>query len=245
GNVGEHEAVVAALHHAQDRRERREGVGADLRARRRQAREQRGLARVGKAEKAGVRDQPQVQPQPALLARLARLSLAGRAIAVREKRAVALPPAPAADEQQPLAVLQHLAQRLAGGLVRGHGPGGNGHQDVLAARARAVGRAAMLAALGAVLGVVAQGKESVLVGYRVQEDAASLAAVAAVGPASGHVRLAPEAHAPAASVSPLDEDLDPIDEHRSTDSGPPPVGGGRAPGYGAAGMTLTRSPRPL
>ena len=72
----------------------------------------------------------------------------------------------------------------------------------------------MLAAFGAVFGVVAQGQERVLVGHGVQEDAAAVAAVTPVGAAPGNVRLPSEAHAAAAPVSPLDEDLDPIDEHR-------------------------------
>src|SRR6185503_19765418 len=73
-----------------------------------------------------------------------------------------------------------------------------------------------------------QGKESVLVRYRVEEDAATLAAVAAVGTAPRHVGLPSEAHAAASPVSTLDEDLDPIDEHRSTALRPPARrGGGR------------------
>src|SRR5439155_2856818 len=77
-----------------------------------------------------------------------------------------------------------------------------------------------------ILGVIAQGQEGVLMRHRVEEDAAPLAAVAAVGPAPGHVGLASEAHAAAAPVSALDEDLDPIDEHRLNRSRPPDLAGG-------------------
>src|SRR5207244_11457861 len=147
------------------------------------ARGQRRLARVGEAEKTGVGDETQVQPQPPLLALPAGLGLAGRAVAVGEEGLVALPPAPAVDEEEPFAIDQHLAQLLPGGLVGGHRAGRNRDEDVGTAGARAVGRPAVLAAFGAVFGVVAQGQERVLVGHGVQEDAAAVAAVTPVGAA--------------------------------------------------------------
>ena len=82
----------------------------------------------------------------------------------------------------------------------------------------------MLAALGAELGVVAQRQQRVLVGDGLEDHVAALAAHAAVGAAPRDVGLAAEAHAAASAVAPLDEDLDPIDEHGA----PPRAAGGRA-----------------
>src|SRR6185436_10842846 len=99
--------------------------------------------------------------------------------------------------------------------------------------------AAMGPTLGAELGVVAEGQQGVLMGRGDEDDVAPVTAVASVGAAPRDVGLAPEADAAPAAVARLDEDLDPVDEHRS-----PPLGGGRHRGQLAAGTTLTRRPRP-
>ena len=77
GHVGHHEAaVVAQRDDAEVRRQRRERVVGDLGPRRRDARDQRGLARVGEPDQADVGEQLQLQaqvprPRPARPARRA------------------------------------------------------------------------------------------------------------------------------------------------------------------------------
>src|SRR5262249_39982493 len=56
-------------------------------------------------------------------------------------------------------------------------------------------------------------REAVGPGDRTEDDVAAVAPVAAVGSPLGDVLLAPEAAHPAASVAPLHEDGDAIDEH--------------------------------
>jgi len=70
-------------------------------------------------------------------------------------------------------------------------------------------------ALGAELGVVAQGEERVLVRDGHEGDIAALAAHPSVRAALRHVGLPAEADASAAAVAALHEDLDPVDEHGS------------------------------
>ena len=130
------------------------------------------------------------------------------------------PPRPPRASTQPVALAQHLAQSARPWPRRtATVPGGTCDQQVLAARARAVAGAAVVAALGAELGVVAQGKQGVLMGDGDEDDVAAVAADAAVGAAPGDVGLAAEADAAAAAVAALDEDLDPIDEHAPRPSG--------------------------
>ena len=72
GHVGDRGTailVVAEVHHPQVRLERGERVRRDLRAGRRQGREQRRLAGVRQPDEPDVGDEPQLQAQPALLAR--------------------------------------------------------------------------------------------------------------------------------------------------------------------------------
>ena len=90
GHVGDDEAaVVAQADDAQVRRQRRERVVGDLRPRRRDARDERGLARVGEADQADVGEQLQLEAEILHLARLARLHLARRAIGGGRKLRVA------------------------------------------------------------------------------------------------------------------------------------------------------------
>ena len=67
---------VAQVQHAQIRLERRERIVGDLRPRRGQGREQRGLARVGQSHQPDVGDQPQFQTNPVLLPGFAFLRVA-------------------------------------------------------------------------------------------------------------------------------------------------------------------------
>ena len=71
GHVGDDEAaIVAQRHDAEVGRERRERVVGDLRTRRGDPRDQRGLAGVGESDQADVGNQLQLQPKLLLFARL-------------------------------------------------------------------------------------------------------------------------------------------------------------------------------
>ena len=96
GNVGDDErAVVAELHDAEVRRERRERIVGDLGTRRGDHREQRALAGVGLPDEADVGDELELELERATLAFLAGLPLARRLVRSRREERVALP-APAA-----------------------------------------------------------------------------------------------------------------------------------------------------
>ena len=72
-DVGDHELAVARVQGAEHRRERGERIVGDLRRRSRQARDQRGLARVGQPDEADIGQQLELQREPALLAAQAAL----------------------------------------------------------------------------------------------------------------------------------------------------------------------------
>ena len=213
GDVRRHEVPAVHFHHPQHGRQGGEGIVAHPGPRGRDAREQGGFSGVREPQQAHVGDEAEVETHPALLTLAARLRLAGRAVAVGEVGAVAAPAPAPARQDHPLARPQHLAERSAPfDLDRG---GARRHRDhqVLAPGPGAVRRTPVLAALGAELGVIAEGKQRVLVGDGLEHDVAAVPAVAAVGSAARDVGLAAEAHASAPAVAALDEDLDPIDEH--------------------------------
>ena len=73
GDIGDDEAAeVVELHHAELRFERRERIVRDLGPRRREARNERGFAGVRESDQSHIGEQLQLEPQPALVARLAR-----------------------------------------------------------------------------------------------------------------------------------------------------------------------------
>ncbi|SIA87503.1 Uncharacterised protein [Mycobacteroides abscessus subsp. abscessus] len=89
GNVGDRVARVAGRHDAQVRDQRRKGVIGDLRARRAQGRNQRGLTRRREANESHVRDGLQLKDDVALLAGLAQQGEAGGLTSLRRQRRVA------------------------------------------------------------------------------------------------------------------------------------------------------------
>ena len=108
GDVGDDQLALLALEHAEHRRERRERIVGDLRRGARQARQQRGLARVRQAHEADVREQLQLQLEPALLAGQPALGEARRLARGRGEALVALAAAAAARDRGALAVREQL-----------------------------------------------------------------------------------------------------------------------------------------
>ncbi len=72
---------------------------------------------------------------------------------------------------------------------------------------------AVTAAAGPVVRGAGERAEIAARGVREQDDAAAVTAVAAVGPALGHVGLAAEGHAAVTAAAALDVDLRPVLEH--------------------------------
>ena len=89
-----------------------------------------------------------------------------------------------------------------------------GHRDDEIAAARAVALAALpvLARLGAPVRMVAEREQRRGVAVGPHDHVAAVAAVAAVGPALRHVRLAPERHRARAAVTTAEVALDLVDE---------------------------------
>ena len=177
---------------AEHRRERRERVVGDLRPCAGEARQQRGLAGVGDADEADVGDQLQAQLDPPVLARKAALAETGRLARRSGELLVAPPAAAAASRDDALARLEQVEARAV--RQRHLGSRRERDHDVLALRARFQRAAAVPSGAGLVMHLA---PEPLQVAQRVladEQDAAAAPAVAAVGPALGHVGLAAKAH---------------------------------------------------
>ena len=109
--------------------------------------------------------------------------------------AVAATTPSAARDHEPLALAQHLADRVPALVLARGRSGRNGDEEVLAVAAGAVRGAAVLAALGPVLAVIAERKECVLVGDADEHHVTAPSAHSAVRAAAGDVGLPAEARA--------------------------------------------------
>ena len=115
-DIGHHEAAeVLELHHAQVRFERRKGIVGDLGTRRRDARNQGGLAGVRKPDQPHVRQQFQLQPQTLLIAGPAGFVLRRRLVSGGRKARVAASALAAAGHHEALSGLGEIEEPLAGG----------------------------------------------------------------------------------------------------------------------------------
>ncbi|MGY3645783.1 hypothetical protein ACVWW2_001074 [Bradyrhizobium sp. LM4.3] len=80
GDVRQHEFATVGIHDAELRMQRGEGIVGDLRLGRADLGEEGRFAGIGQADEAGIRDQLQPQPDPALFAGLAGIGIARRAV---------------------------------------------------------------------------------------------------------------------------------------------------------------------
>ncbi len=220
GNVGHDEAaIVAQAHDAEVWRERREGIVGDLRTRRRDARNQRGLAGVGKADQADIGEELQVQAEAPVFAGQAGLCLARRTIRGAHELRVAHPASPAACDQDAVTLMREIGGRRPGFRLVvadvGDRADWDGNVEICASGARAI-RSLAGSAMGRLeLGVVAEVDQRVEVGARDEVDGSAVAAVAAIRAAARNELLAAETQCAASAVPGSDLDIYFIDKHRS------------------------------
>jgi hypothetical protein len=111
-----------------------------------------------------------------------------------------------------LAVMSQVADHLVGVDVDHRGTDRHADDPVLTGLARHLPPHAVLAALRAERALVTEIDQGIEAFVGDEEDAAAVAAVAAVGPAKRNEFFAPETHAAAAAVAGVDGDLGFVDE---------------------------------
>ena len=160
--------------------------------------------------------------------------LASRALEAR----VAAPALAAAGHDQTLALAREVAEQRAVG-VADLGADGHLHEQLGPVGAALVGAAPVAAVGGAEVMLVTEEREVAQLAGGDEHDVAAGRAVAAVGPASGHVLLAAEAHGAVAAATAAHADLGPV--------GSMVVGaaGGRRPAAQDSGTTEMKRPAPF
>ena len=210
--IGQHELAAVAVHHAELRVERGERIVGDLRLRRADRGEEGGLAGIRQADQAGVGDELQPQPDPALLAGLAGIGVARRAVGRRLEMRVAEAAVAALGQHDALADLGEVGdQRL---LVFVENLRADRHLEHHVVAAGAVQVLALAGDAGLRLEVlrVAVVDQRVEAVDRLDHDVAAAAAVAAARAAVLDELLAPERDAAVAAVAGADIDLGFVEE---------------------------------
>ena len=167
------------------RDERRERIVGDLRAGGREAGHQRGLARVRKAHDADVGQEPELEPEPALLAGFAGIRVARRASRGGGEAGVAPAPAPAPGDGEPLAMAGEIAEEEACVPVPHRRADGDAEHEVAAAGAVPVGALAVAPARRGVVAAVSEVEEGAEAFVGLEDHRAAAAAVASVRAARG------------------------------------------------------------
>ncbi len=217
GHVGDRRAplvLLAEIEHPEVRLEGRERVVGDLRPGRGERREEGRLARVRQPDEADVGDQPELEADPALLARLALLGVLRGPVGRRGEVDVAEPPTAAPGDHGQLLDRDEVGDELAARVVVDGRPRWDREDEIaagLAVTARATPRAARRRLEVAVLAVVPQGR---LPGIDPEVDRAAAPAVAPVRPAARDVRLASERRGAVPAVTGAHVDLQLVEEHR-------------------------------
>ncbi len=205
-------ASPAQADHAQIGIQGSEGIIGHLRPRTRYGADQARLARIRKTEQPDVREQNELQVEPAALPGCPRRGSARRPVDARLEAGVADTVETALSNQQALTRTQELTDRLPGLRVPHPSTDRNPHQQILAAATGHIAAHAALATLGAESLPVAEIHQGIEIGVRHQKHTTAVPAVAAIRATPGDELLAPEAHATTAAVTGLDADSGLIDE---------------------------------
>ena len=232
-DVGDRRAalvLVAEVHDPEVRLERRERVVGDLGRRRGHGGEDRRLARVRQPDQPDVGDQPELEAEPALGARLALLGVLGGLVGGGLEVGVAEAAPPAAGDHRGLADRHEVGDQGTGLVVVDGRAGRNVEDEVVAGLAVPPGARAAAAGRRPEVVPVVEVAQRRLAGIDPQVDGSAATAVAAVGSAARDVGLLPEGRGPVAAIAGADPDLHAVEEHRGhsrTLRGRVPVGAQR------------------
>ena len=201
------------LDDAELRLERGEGVVGDLRPGGGDGAEQGALAGVGHADEADIGDEFEFELEAALLAFGAGLGVARGLVGGGWEVPVAAAALAAAGDDDALAGLVEVGQEDAVLGVVDERAGRDGDDEVLAVLAVHLLAHGRLAALGVPVVLAGEIEEGVFVRVGEEDDAAAVAAVAAIGAALGDVLFAAERDAARAAVTGLYVDLGFVNKH--------------------------------
>ncbi len=214
GDVGhDHSPVGVQFHDAKLRVERGERIIGHLGPGGGDGSQQRALAGVGHADEADVGDELQFQAQSPLLALGSRLGVARGLIGGAFEMPVAASAFAAAGDDHAFFRRIEIGQEQLMIRVENQSAGRDVNDQIVAAESGHFFAHAGLAAFGLPMMPAGEIEQGILIRIGDENDAAAVAAVAAVGAALGDVFLAPEGDASVPAVAGFNLNDGFIDEH--------------------------------
>ncbi len=205
--------AAVGIHHAQIRFQRRKRIIRNLRPRRANHRNQRGLPRIRKTHQAHVRQQLQLQPQIPLFPGLAFLFLSRRLVPRLRKMLIAAPAPSALRHQQTLPWPFQIRQQYISSRIKNQRAHRHFQNRVVARNPRTVRAFPVPSAVRLELPVVAVTQQRVVVRIRFQVNAPAAPAIAARRPSARHILLPPKRHAPVPAIPGLHGNFRFINKH--------------------------------
>ena len=207
GDIGDHKAAQAVNpHHPEVGHQGGEGIIGHLGLGGGYRPDKGGFAGIGQPQQTHIRQHFKLQAQVAGLPLATRRGLARGAVDARFVAGVAEPAEAALGHQQTLPLDGQVAQDLLGILVDHRGTDRHLENQVGATLARAVATPARLAILRAKTPLVAKIHQGIDTVIRLQEHAAAVAAIAAIGPPHGNVLFPAEAKTTITTLAGVDGD---------------------------------------
>ena len=201
GDIRHDEAdTVVHIHNAQIGIEGGEVVVGDLGVRLADNTQERGLAHVGKAHKTHIRQQLQLQNHIVTLAGKAGLGKAGHLTGGRGKMLIA-PAASAALTEDERLLVGHILDDLAGFGVPDQGAPRHADGEALTVLAAFAAALPVYAASGHIFALIAEVHKGGHIVVHLHDDAAAVAAVAAVGAAGRDIFFSVKGHRAVAAVA--------------------------------------------
>ena len=212
GDVGEHDLAVVEVERAEHRLDRGEGIVGDLRRGPGQPANSEDLPAFGSPTSptsASSFSRSSISPDSPSSPRSAKRGACRVEVA---KRLLPWPPAP----PRATTIRWPVGEQLGGRAVDpgDDGPRRHGDHLVLTPSPVLVLARAVATASGPEVAAAPERRQVATRRVADQDDVAPAAAVAAVGPAAGHVRLAAERDDAVAAATTLDVDLRPVEQHR-------------------------------
>ena len=211
-NIGHDEVLLLTdRNHAEVGHQSREVVVCNLRARRRDHAQQRGLSDIREADQTDIGQQLQLKDNVALDPRQTRLGKT-RCLTRRRCKMRVAPAAVAALCRDIRLVIRHILHDLSGFLVADDRAARHADDEVRAVLALAALAAARLAGRRDILFLVAEVQKRRQIVIHLEDDRAAAAAVAAVRTALRNELLAAEASGTIAAFAALNFDIGFVDE---------------------------------
>src|SRR5580692_9955964 len=218
-NIRHHKAALffrfSHGHNAEVRLQSRKRIIGNLRPRRRDSRNQRGLANIGITDQPNIREQLKFQPEDTFFAGPSLFMFARSLVRRRSKARITAPAAPAVSDYHAFIRAGKIVDLVARFRVIHNRAHRHFQQNVFAFTPLAVRTLAVTSALRLVLRIESEVNQSIVTLTRFHNDVPAITAVAPGWPTPRNILLPPESETAIPAIPRLHSNCGFINEHES------------------------------